>query len=166
MRSDLQVTDSQQASRAFVKPVQIDPNVRLQPPLSRGHWHKFLILLPVDCKGQASRADDPRKILDPESPRHGPEEGFTIIEVKVAFSGVGHHHRDDLSLSNSLPESSRHLKTLLNCEFIEKTSIIGSYVFVYFFHGSKPCAKWWITLPIWLDSIQVITWSLQFRFRS
>ena len=98
------------------KPIQVAPNVILQPPLSRrGDGPPLLIINPSNYTGR--KVSDYKKTLDPEPLQKWAEEGFAVVEVKVGS--------DFQLFVDGCEEGIEALKALPECTFDGKLAIIG-----------------------------------------
>jgi carboxymethylenebutenolidase len=97
------------------KPVQLAPNVILQPPLSRrGKGPALLIITPSEYTGRDAKDV---KILDPEPLQKWAEEGFAVVEVKV---GSGFQ-----TFLDGCETGIAALKALPECTFEGKLGVIS-----------------------------------------
>ena len=101
--------------RPAAKAISLAKNITLHPPLSRrGKGPGLLILVPEVLGGVS--LEDRRKTLDPEPLKKWAEEGFAVVEVKVANAEAGQQ------------DCSKGVEALMSrpeCAELDKIGVIG-----------------------------------------
>lgn len=102
------------------KPVELQPDVILQPPLSRCGQGPALILIRPSCY---SDCQEQNKSLDPEPLQKWAEESFAVAQVTINPPDSG----DPVAMRNMIWAAKNGLAALPECTNKEEYGIIGGF---------------------------------------